>query len=145
MEAHQRGVRMSDTNSVTLVGRLTRDAEVKEFGETTILNMRLAVNSRKKVGGSWEDAPGFFDVVHFPRGGGLAPLLTRGKQIALTGRLSWREWETKSGDKRQSVEVIANDVQLLGGREQGAPVNDDLGEFKKQMGATEVNADSIPF
>ena len=134
---------MSDLNSVSLVGRLTRDAESRQAGETTILNMRLAVNSRKKVGGSWEDAPNFFDVTHFPRGDGLAPLLTKGTRIGVTGRLAWREWE-KDGVKRQSTEIVANDVQLLDskGDQQGRPR-----EYPAPVGSSGPGTedDDIPF
>lgn len=114
-----------DTNSVTLVGRLTRDVEVRNSGETVILSMRLAVTGRKKVGDSWEDVPNYFDVTHFARSEKLADYLTKGRQIAVQGRLSWREWQDKEGTSRQSVEVIANDLQLLaegkGGASSAAP------------------------
>lgn len=106
---------MSDLNQVTLIGRLTRDAEVR--GEN-VISMRIAVNGRsKQTDGSWADKAGFFDVVHFARSDKLAPLLVKGKQIGLSGRLSHREWVDREGGKRQSVEVIANDLFLLGGKE----------------------------
>lgn len=106
---------MSDLNQVALVGRLTRDAEVR--GEN-VISMRIAVNGRsKQTDGSWADKAGFFDVVHFARSDKLAPLLVKGKQIGLSGRLSWREWVAQDGSKRQSVEVIAQDIYLLGGKE----------------------------
>lgn len=106
---------MSDLNQVTLIGRLTRDAEVR--GEN-VISMRIAVNGRsKQTDGSWADKAGFFDVVHFARSDKLAPLLVKGKQIGLSGRLSHREWVDREGQKRQSVEVIAQDIYLLGGKE----------------------------
>lgn len=125
----------SDLNSVTIVGRLTRDAEQRMAGETSIQSMRLAYSTRKKTAGEWGDVSGYVDVTLFGREG-LAQYLTRGTRIGVTGRLAWREWE-KDGVKRQSTEIVASEVQLLdskgestGKREFPAPVNDD---------------DSIPF
>lgn len=121
----------SDLNSVTIVGRLTRDAEQRQAGETSIQSMRLAYSTRKKVNGEWGDVSGYVDVTLFGREG-LAQYLTRGTRIGVTGRLAWREWE-KDGVKRQSTEIVANDVQLLDSkgdtkpREYPAPVDDDDG------------------
>ena len=138
----------SDTNHVVLIGRLTRDAEERTTASgTTIRSLRLAVNTRRKVGDSWEDAPGYFDVTVFGNDG-IAPYLVRGKQLAVSGRLSWREWESKDGSKRQAVEVVANDVQLLGGKDGGSAPADDLAPLKAAFpGAREVpnDDDSIPF
>ena len=125
----------SDTNVVVIVGRLTRDAEQRQAGETSVQSMRLAFSTRKKTGGEWGDVSGYVDVVLFGREG-LAQYLTKGKQIGVTGRLSWREWE-KDGVKRQAIEVVANDVQLLDSkgdqpqkpREYPAPVDDDSVPF----------------
>lgn len=121
----------SDLNAVTIVGRLTRDAEQRQAGETSIQSMRLAFSTRKKTGGEWGDVSGYVDVVLFGREG-LAPYLLKGTRIGASGRLSWREWE-KDGVKRQAIEVVANDVQLLDSKgdqpqkphEYPAPVDDD--------------------
>ena len=118
----------SDLCSVTIVGRLTRDAEQRQAGETSIQSMRLAFSTRKKTGGEWGDVSGYVDVVLFGREG-LAPYLVKGTRIGVSGRLAWREWE-KDGVKRQAIEVVANDVQLLDSkgdaklREYPAPVDD---------------------
>jgi single-strand DNA-binding protein len=109
---------VSDLNQVTLIGRLTRDAEVRHTKSgDPVYSLRLAVNSRAKEGDGWTDKPGFFDVVHFGRSEKLAEYLVKGKQIGLSGRLSHREWVDREGGKRQTVEVIANDLFLLGGKE----------------------------
>ena len=101
----------SDLNSVCIVGRLTRDAEQRMAGETSIQSMRLAYSTRKKTAGEWGDVSGYVDVTLFGREG-LAQYLVKGTRIGVSGRLSWREWE-KDGVKRQSTEIVANDVQLL--------------------------------
>lgn len=110
----------SDLNRVTLVGRMTRDAEVRhtQSGDP-VISMRLAFSTRTKSGDNWEDRSNFIDVTHFARSEKLAEYLVKGKQVAVDGRLSWREWTDKEGGKRQSVEVIASEVQLLGGKDTG--------------------------
>lgn len=112
----------ADVNAVTLVGRLTRDPETRGSGK--VLAMRLAFTSTRKAGNEWEDVPNYVDVVTFNAVDALSRLLERGDQVALSGRLSWREWEANDGSKRQSLEVIADRVQLLAkpkGREASAP------------------------
>jgi len=112
----------ADVNAVTLVGRLTRDPETRGSGK--VLAMRLAFTSTRKAGNDWEDVPNYVDVVTFNAVDALSRLLERGDQVALSGRLSWREWEANDGSKRQSLEVIADRVQLLAkpkGREASAP------------------------
>lgn len=119
----------ADLNSVTLVGRLTRDAEARQTaGGTSVMNMRLAFSTRVKRNDSWQDESNYVDVVVFGKEG-LGQYLTKGSRIGVVGRLQYREWESDKG-KRSTLEVVANDVQLLDGKPQGgggrAPVDDDL-------------------
>jgi len=104
---------MSNDNSVTLTGNLTRDPEAR-FSQSglAIANLGLAVNSRRKVGdGQYEDEPNFFNVTAF---GSLAEniteSLTKGMRVTVFGRLRWRQWETDDGQKRSTVEIIAESV-----------------------------------
>jgi len=107
-------------NRVNLTGNLTRDAELKQTaGGTAILKIRLAVNDRRKNAqtGQWEDAPNYVDVTVFgARAEALSRFLSKGKQIAVDGKLRWREWESQQGEKRNALEVVADDIELLGGR-----------------------------
>jgi single-strand DNA-binding protein len=107
-------------NRVVLTGNLTRDAELKQTpGGMAIAKIRLAVNDRRKnaTSGQWEDTPNYIDVVMFgSRGESLSRFLTKGKQIAVEGKLRWREWESQAGEKRSAIEVVADDIELLGGR-----------------------------
>lgn len=121
----------ADINSVTLVGRLTRDAEVREAGDLKIANLRLAFTSREKRGGEWQDRSNFMDVTIFGREG-LHQYLLKGTRIGVQGRISWREWQDGQGNKRQNVEIVANDVQLLDSKGEGQP-------------KAASNDDSIPF
>jgi single-strand DNA-binding protein len=81
----------------------------------------VAVNSRRKnASGEWEDKPNYFDVtVWGAQGENCATYLSKGRPVAVDGRLDWREWETQDGGKRQSVSIIADSVQFLGSREGG--------------------------
>lgn len=109
----------SDTNVAVLVGRLTRDPEVRHTGGgTSVANLRLAVTSRgKDDAGEWVDRPNYFDVVVFGRLADNADkYLVKGSRVGVTGRLEWREWDGKDGGKRQAVQVVASDVQYLATR-----------------------------
>lgn len=112
----------ADLNRVTLIGRLTRDPDVKQTpAGGTITTIRLAVTSRGKTGDQWEDQSNYFDVVCFGRTAETAgSYLTKGRRIGVDGSLRWREWEAKDGSKRQAVEVAANDVFFLDSREEGS-------------------------
>ena len=109
---------MADINRVTLVGRLTRDAELRYTpGGLAVCSFGLAINRRRKQGDEWTDEANFFDIVLFGRlGEAISRYLTKGKQIGVDGELRHNRWE-QDGQKRSKVEIIANNVQLLGGSE----------------------------
>ena len=109
----------ADLNRVTLVGRLTRDPELRHTqGGDPICSIRLAVSSRSRdEAGNWGDKSNYFDVTVFGRQAETASTyLAKGRRIGVDGRLSWREWQAQDGTKRQSVEVIAGDVFFLDSR-----------------------------
>ena len=113
----------ADLNRVTLVGRLTRDPELRHTaGGDPVCAIRLAVSSRARdESGNWGDKSNYFDVTVFGRQAETSSTyLTKGRRIGVDGRLSWREWTAQDGSKRQSVEVISNDVFFLDSREGGA-------------------------
>lgn len=118
-----------DANSVTLVGRLTKDAETKEIGEHTVHEFRLAFTTREKIGGEWTDKSNFIGVSYWgsPK---MAEYLVKGKQIALTGTLVYREWQSQDGSRRSVNEIRARDVQLLGGQQaaESKPVGSSSGD-----------------
>jgi single-strand DNA-binding protein len=77
------------------------------------------VNTRRKdESGQWTDKPNYFDItVWGQQGENCAQYLAKGRPVAVDGRLEWREWEAQDGTKRQAVEVVAESVQFLGGRQ----------------------------
>ncbi len=110
-------------NRVVLVGNLTRDPELRHTPSgTPVCSLRLAVNTRRKdESGNWADKPNYFDItVWGAQGENCAQYLAKGRPVAVDGRLEWREWDAQDGSKRQAVEVIAESVQFLGGRDGGA-------------------------
>ena len=113
---------MSDINRVTLVGRLTRDPELRALSSgSSVLNLGLAVNGRQKdSSGNWIDKPNFFDVKVFgAQADMLANHLAKGRRIGVDGRLDWSSWEAQDGSKRSKVEVVAQSVQFLDSRGEG--------------------------
>ena len=116
----------TNLNVVVVTGNLTRDPELRSLPSgTSVCKLRVAVNSRRKdQGGEWVDKPNYFDVtVWGAQGENCATYLSKGRPVAVEGRLDWREWEAQDGSKRQSVEIIANSVQFLGSRDEGAGGN----------------------
>ena len=111
---------MTDLNRVGIIGRLTRDAELVNVGQTVKADLSIAVNrSRKQADGSWTDEVSFFDFTLWGKTAeGLKPYLTKGKQIAVEGHLKQDRWE-KDGQKFSKVSIIADNVQLLGGKSDG--------------------------
>ena len=147
----------SNINRVVLTGNLTRDPELRSLPSgMSVCSLRLAVNTRRKgASGDWEDKPNYFDVtVWGAQGENCARYLAKGRPVALDGRLEWREWETQEGQKRQSIDIIADSVQFLGSRE-GAenggrftPQSDvpaDTGDFEQAPAGTGTSDDDIPF
>jgi single-strand DNA-binding protein len=103
-------------NRVVLVGRLTRDPELRALPSgTSVCSLRIACNS------GWRDAQGevverphYFDVSAFGASGeSVANYMRKGSRVAVDGRLEWREWETADEQKRQAVSVVADTVQFL--------------------------------
>ena len=106
----------ADTNSIVLVCRLTKDPEVRHTQSgTAVASLRVAWTTRAKRGEAWEDRSNFGDVVVWGRQAeNVGQHCRRGRQLAVTGRLEWREWQDSSGGTRQALEVIAESVQFLG-------------------------------
>src|SRR3954469_24643043 len=112
---------MANINRVVLVGNLTRDPELRHTGGgTAVCSLRIAVNTRRKDGatGEWTEKPNYFDItVWGNQGESCAQYLAKGRPVGIDGRLEWREWDAQDGTKRQAVEIIADSVQFLGGRD----------------------------
>jgi single-strand DNA-binding protein len=106
-------------NKVILVGNLGADPELRYTpGGAAVCELRLATNE------SWTDKNGQRQertewhriVVWGKRAEVVSKYLSKGRQVYVEGRIRTRSWEDKEGNKRYTTEIIANDVQFLGGR-----------------------------
>jgi single-strand DNA-binding protein len=104
----------ANTNRVILVGRLTRDPELRALPSgSSVCGLRIACNGVRKDGESYQERPNYFDVSVFGgQGENIERYLRKGSRLAIDGRLEWREWETGE-QKRQAVCVVADSVEFL--------------------------------
>ena len=152
----------TNINRVVLTGNLTADPDLRGLPSgTSVCKLRVACNTRRKNNstGEWEDKPNYFDVtVWGAQGENCARFLSKGRPVAVDGRLEWREWETQEGHKRQAVDIIAESVQFLGGRDEAAggngfaasgPARSDIptdsGDFAPAPVGGGTGEDDIPF
>lgn len=153
----------TNINRVVLTGNLTADPELRSLPSgTSVCSMRIACNTRRKNNstGEWEDKPNYFNItVWGAQGENAARFLSKGRPVAIDGRLEWREWEAQDGTKRQAVDIIADSVQFLGSREdpsggggfagggapQGGDVPVDDRDFQPAPAAAASGDDDIPF
>lgn len=112
---------MTDNNSVSINGRLVREAEIRySTSGTAILKFSIAVNRSVKKGDKWEDEASFFDCTMFGKmAESVNRYLEKGKQISVLGELVQNRWE-KDGQKHSRVEIIVNRLQLLGSKDEKA-------------------------
>jgi len=109
---------IANVNAVVVTGNLTKNPELRALPSgRSLCKLRVAVNGRRKGGrsGEWVDKPNYFDItVWGPRGVAAAEHLAKGSQVAVNGRLDWREYEAKDGSgMRQAVEIVAEGIQFL--------------------------------
>lgn len=138
---------MKDLNMCIFVGRLTRDGELKyTTGGVPIVNFSIASNRRVKNGDNWEDAASFFDVTLFGKlGESIAQYLTKGSQVAIEGELRQDRWQDKEGANRSKLFIVADTVQLLGGRQRGEGPLAEPEPVTREAAHEGSFADSIPF
>ena len=143
---------MTDLHHGIEIGRLTRDISERDFtyttGGTARLNLSIAVNRSEKRNGAWQDKVSYLDVTVWGKTAeNIKPYLHKGKQIAVDGYLDQQRWE-KDGVKYSKVVIIADNVQLLGGNENGqqsAPqAQQPAGEYQS-AGSGDDFPEDIPF
>lgn len=105
---------MAQDNSVTVIGNVTRDPELRftPSGQA-VASFGIAVNRRwqNRSNNEWEEQTSFFDVKCWAQlAENVSESLARGSRVVVTGRLEQRSWQTEQGDKRSKVEIVADDV-----------------------------------
>ncbi len=148
-------------NRVILTGNLTRDPELRSTGGgLAVCKLGIAVNTRRKNSstGEWEEKPNFFRVTVFGRQAeSCNSFLKKGRAVAIDGRLEWSQYE-REGQTRESIDIIADTVQFLGGRDDAGNGNGfsssvaaesdvpiDTGDFETAPVAARAADDDIPF
>tara|TARA_R110000823_G_scaffold171312_2_gene303791 strand:+ start:682 stop:1083 length:402 start_codon:yes stop_codon:yes gene_type:complete len=131
-------------NKAILLGNLCADPEMRSTQSgMAIANMRIATNSRRKVGDSWEDVAEFHTVVAFGKTAeNIEKFCAKGKQLFIEGRIQTRKWQDKEGRDRYSTEIVADNVRFLGGGER----RDAQTSAPRSNGASaRQHAEDIPF
>lgn len=105
---------MSNGNTVTVTGNVTRDPELRftPSGQATA-SFGLAVNRRwqNRQTQEWEEAVSFFDVVCWREmAENVSESLTKGSRVIVTGRLDQRSWDSADGEKRSKIEIVADEI-----------------------------------
>lgn len=148
---------MANLNRVMLIGRLTRDPEIKTFSNGgKVANIGFAVNNRRKnqETGQWEDVPVWVDLKAFNRETGrkLADLaeqfLRKGQQVYIEGHLVLEEWAGKEDGKKQSkMRVVVDDMQFLEKREDGGgrAAPQSANAPAQTSGSLEAGLEDVPF
>lgn len=123
-------------NKVQLVGNLGADAQVASVGDKFVINFSVATTEKSKD----QEFTTWFKVAYFVTKDTLAQYLVKGTQVFVDGRLRLEEYKDKDGNARTSLKIMANDVQLIGGKasaESEAP--------KKAKKAAAGSDEDIPF
>jgi single-strand DNA-binding protein len=126
---------MADLNHVVLIGRLTRDAELKYTANgMAVCKFSIAVNRRRKNGDQCVDEANFFDIVLWGKQGeSLNQYLVKGKLVGVDGELRQDRWE-QDGQNRSKVEIVANNIQLLGGNPGSGGYGQGSGGYQDRRG-----------
>lgn len=111
----------NDINQVIIIGRMVANAELKYTNSGTPLSkFSVAVNRRVKQGDQWTEEASFFNITFWGKQAeSLSQYLQKGKQIAITGQLKQDRWTDGDGKNHSRVEIVADNIQLLGGRSDG--------------------------
>jgi single-strand DNA-binding protein len=139
-------------NRVVLVGRLTRDPELRAIPSgTSVCSLRIACSSgRREPNGEFTERPNYFDVSVFGAPGEtVANHMRKGGRVAVDGRLEWREWETADEHKRQAVSIVADTVQFLDPprdrSESGEGDGGEAGDDREPVGVGASGGDDLVF
>ena len=125
-----------DLNVVTLVGRVVRDAEMRQAGETVVTNFSIAVSD-----GYGEKAKtSFFDIdVWGKQAEAITKYLVKGTPVGVSGKLVQQTYKNKEGENRSVVKVTASNIQLLGSKKA------ETSETKSTKSEFNVASDDLPF
>jgi single-strand DNA-binding protein len=136
-------------NTITLVGNLTRDPELRFTANgRAVASFGIAVGRRYQVNGEWQEQTSYFNITAWGQlGENAAASLSKGARIVVTGRLEQREYTTREGDKRTAIDVIADELgpslRWATAQVERTPRQDGAG--KKSGGGTSPSGEVSPF
>jgi single-strand DNA-binding protein len=131
-----------DINSITIVGRLTRDPELTytPSNNTPVCRFSIAVNGYR------ENDVSFFDITAWNKQAEtIQKYLAKGSQVIVNGILKQERFQTKDGDNRSKVGITANSVQFVGAKKQGGQVGNDTPSTNEAIIDDNETSGEIPF
>lgn len=134
-------------NKVLLIGRLGKDPELRyTANQTAVCSLNVATNDRKKdESGNWVEHTEWHRVVVFGRvAENCGQYLQKGSQAYIEGRITTRKWQDKDGQDRYTTEIIANNVQFLGARGEGATVEKTFSSGGGAVNAAPAQSQNFP-
>ena len=137
---------MIDINKVLIIGRLTRDIEIKTTNSGAMIGkFSLASNRKEKSGDTWTEKPGFFDCVAFGKTSEVLKQYTRkGSKLCVEGSLRWSSWEGTDGKKASKVEINVEGFQFLDPKPDGQR-EEPQGDPAAAAAFDSMASDDIPF
>ena len=133
-----------DLNNYSVIGRMTRDLDERAFAYTSNGKARLNISIAVNDGYGDNQYTSYFDVVVWGKTAeNIKPYLGKGKQICINGRLRQDRWES-NGQKNSRVVIVAETVQLLGGRDNGAGVGGNYQQPAQQQVPAYNNGGDFP-
>lgn len=141
---------MADLNNYSVIGRMTRDLDERAFAYTSNGKARLNISIAVNDGYGDNQYTSYFDVVVWGKTAeNIKPYLGKGKQICINGRLRQDRWDGNDGAKHSRVVIVAETVQLLGGRDNGAGSGGNYQQPAQQQAPAYNNggefSEDIPF
>jgi len=125
---------MSDLNKVIVIGRLTKDPELKQVGGSQLVNFSIATNRKYKSNNQPKEEVSFFDCEAWGR---LAEVINqyanKGTKVAIDGRLRQNTWDTPEGRKASKISIHVESLQLLGGGQQHGQQNQGYNQYGQQQ------------
>lgn len=133
-----------DLNNYSVIGRMTRDLDERAFAYTGNGKARLNISIAVNDGYGDNQYTSYFDVVVWGKTAeNIKPYLGKGKQICINGRLRQDRWES-NGQKNSRVVIVAETVQLLGGRDNGAGSGGNYQQPAQQQAPAYNNGGDFP-
>jgi len=137
----------SDLNRIIIIGRTTRDLELRYTPSgTAVAGFAIANNKSYSQGGEKKEQVSYFDCVVWSK---LAEVMTeyvkKGTQIAIEGRLQQRRWDDQDGNKKSKVEVVVETFQFVGGKKEEGSAPSAGGSVQEQFKGESVTDGENPF